>query len=727
MSRLLILAFVLVGNALVAPANGQASATRYRTTWLGNTFGGGPKWVQNFIEGLAVGPDGTVVCASTWDEAGREYGIYRNGDVVGMCVDTHGWGELGGSAVAMGPRYLFIAMVHGNEGGHLKGEAYPAKGLAWFCVSRRTHDGQHAPFVGGRGRFGDQLVLHELPETLPAQVRGLAAASDGRLYVSDTISASIRVFDQETLREVGRLPARRPRQLCIDPAGNLWSIHAPASSAPVVSLLQQDREETSWHITCHAPDGTVRRKLWLPTGVVPTGMGFDSGSRLYVTDNGPAQQVLVYADPLRSERLLGTLGVRGGIYAGPRPGTTGPDRFCGPTGVGCDAQGNVYVGCNTPAGGAVLRAFAPWKPGRKPRLLWELLGLEFVDAADVDRGDGTDGRHVYTTEGHYEVDWDRPSGQQWKWVGFSLDPFRYPDDLRLHEGHHHLCGALIRRFHGHRFLVVRGMFQHFLAIYRYDSEIAIPSVVFSRGHYRDGEWQPPGQPPQGAWMWRDDNGNGRMEPGEYHDVTEANEPEFWAWWMDERGGVWRGDQVGAEPIRYYPLLGLDRRGNPLYSRASSRTFPLPAPLNHLLRIEYDPSTDTMLLGGHTTDRPKRGEEWGQVGTEILRYDGWLRGERLLRWRIPLPYDPAEGVTVKAMCAEADAVFAVECRSARVHVFDRETGRKLGEMTPGPEIHGESGWVDFPDAVRAYRRSDGEYLVFVEEDWKGKIIVYRWRP
>ncbi len=379
----------------------------------------------------------------------------------------------------------------------------------------------------------------------------------------------------------------------------------------------------------------------------------------------------------------------------------------------------------------MLRAFAPWRPGRKPEMLWELLGLEFVDCGDVDRGDGSDGAHVYTTEGHYEVDWDAESGKHWRWVGFSLDPFRYPEDLRLHEGHHGLAGALIRRLHGRRFLVVRGMFQHFLAIYRYDGEIAIPSVVFSRGHYRDGEWTPPGQPEKGSWMWRDLNGNGRMEAGEYLDVTEQNDPEFWAWWMDEAGGVWRGEQTGEKPIRYYPLLGLDRHGNPIYSLEEARSFDLPAPMNHLLRIQYESASDTMYLSGHTSERPKTGSEWGQVGSEILRFDGWLRSSPKLRYRIALPYEPrndvGQDVVVKAMCVEADAVFAVELRSAKVHVFNANTGAKLGEMTPGPEVHGESGWVDFPDAVRAYRRKNGEYLVFVEEDWKGKLIVYRWRP
>lgn len=81
--------------------------------------------------------------------------------------------------------------------------------------------------------------------------------------------------------------------------------------------------------------------------------------------------------------------------------------------------------------------------------------------------------------------------------------------------------------------------------------------------------------------------------------------------------------------------------------------------------------------------------------------------------------------MKAFCTAGDAVFAVEFRTAKVHVFDAATGAVLGEMTPGPEVGRESGWIDFPDAMRAFRRKNGEYLVFVEEDAKAKVIVYRW--
>jgi hypothetical protein len=42
----------------------------------------------------------------------------------------------------------------------------------------------------------------------------------------------------------------------------------------------------------------------------------------------------------------------------------------------------------------------------------------------------------------------------------------------------------------------------------------------------------------------------------------------------------------------------------------------------------------------------------------------------------------------------------------------------------PEVAGESGWIDIPYALRAYGRSNGEYVVFVEEDAKAKVIMYR---
>ena len=124
---------------------------------------------------------------------------------------------------------------------------------------------------------------------------------------------------------------------------------------------------------------------------------------------------------------------------------------------------------------------------------------------------------------------------------------------------------------------------------------------------------------------------------------------------------------------------------------------------------------------------------GTVVTPVSATEGPL----FLKWRAQLPYQPAVKIktpgaavaeaTVKSFCTAGDFAFGVESRTATVHVFALADGKKIGEMTPGPEVGRESGWVDFPDALRATKRPGGEYLVFVEEDAKAKVLVYRWTP
>jgi hypothetical protein len=43
------------------PPNRAAETTLdYSTTWVGNTFGGGPRWVQNLVRAVALDEDGSV-------------------------------------------------------------------------------------------------------------------------------------------------------------------------------------------------------------------------------------------------------------------------------------------------------------------------------------------------------------------------------------------------------------------------------------------------------------------------------------------------------------------------------------------------------------------------------------------------------------------------------------------------------------------------------------------
>ena len=64
---------------------------------------------------------------------------------------------------------------------------------------------------------------------------------------------------------------------------------------------------------------------------------------------------------------------------------------------------------------------------------------------------------------------------------------------------------------------------------------------------------------------------------------------------------------------------------------------------------------------------------------------------------------------------------------RVFVNRMSDGAPVGVFDPGPTVGGvdKTGWVDILTGITAMRRADGEYLVFIEEDYRAKAIVYRW--
>ena len=70
---------ILVAAAFTVAAHSRASAEalQYTTTWLGNSFGGGEKWVQNFVDGVFVAPDGTVCVASGWVDFPDALRVFR--------------------------------------------------------------------------------------------------------------------------------------------------------------------------------------------------------------------------------------------------------------------------------------------------------------------------------------------------------------------------------------------------------------------------------------------------------------------------------------------------------------------------------------------------------------------------------------------------------------------------------------------------------------------------
>ena len=65
-------------------------------------------------------------------------------------------------------------------------------------------------------------------------------------------------------------------------------------------------------------------------------------------------------------------------------------------------------------------------------------------------------------------------------------------------------------------------------------------------------------------------------------------------------------------------------------------------------------------------------------------------------------------------------------TGRVEVFRSGDAAPVGHFEPSANI-GEIGPQDIRECLRAHRRNDGEYLIFLEDDYKAKVLLYRWRP
>ena len=201
----------------------------------------------------------------------------------------------------------------------------------------------------------------------------------------------------------------------------------------------------------------------------------------------------------------------------------------------------------------------------------------------------------------------------------------------------------------------------------------------------------------------------------------------WAWEVDAKGDVWHGDP-GDHTIKRYRFLKWDS-GKPVLSTEKPDSWPEPPGYDKIQRIHYDVGSDTLYLGAFPTG--VKDPAWGQVGAVLDRYDGWTAGKRERRWRAELPRDD-EKLFPKAMDITGDYAFMVQVKPTRgiyalLNVFSLTDGKVVGQIWPGDAVGGFSGWVDITHAIHAHKRQDGEYLILVEEDFRGKNILYRWRP
>jgi hypothetical protein len=144
----------------------------------------------------------------------------------------------------------------------------------------------------------------------------------------------------------------------------------------------------------------------------------------------------------------------------------------------------------------------------------------------------------------------------------------------------------------------------------------------------------------------------------------------------------------------------------------------------------------MLLGGNRGEN--RNQHWKPMGPVLACYDHWSTDKRRLRWRVVLPYAKGsqghESAEPISFDVAGDYVFVAYTRGlkadgvkyAYVKVFTLAEGVLVGNLIAEKEL-GEIGLLDIVESVRAVRRANREYVIFLEDDAKAKIVMFRWRP
>ncbi len=662
----------------------------YVTSWIGNTYGGADRqWVQGHIHDMVVTPTGRVFATTWWDEDSKECGVYEDGKLIGnLATGSHDAGR----AIAANSFGVYVA-----KGGF--GKSVP---------NLRRFDPKTFALADTR-----RVAIGQSKQ----EVRGLAA-SETAVFAAIPADNVVRVLDAKTMAEKSSFTVERPGKLVIADDGTLW-------------IIQLDnRNDKGIKVVHYRADGTK-----LPEEIVDVediqAIAVASEGRLLLGENGPDNQVLIY-DISTKPRRVGSFGQKGGITAG-KPGEVKPDKFDGISGLGVDANGKLYVACDgrlkgaagSDGNGTVLRAFTA---DGSPK--WELLALEFVDTVAVDPA--SDGADVYSDFHHYRLDLTKPAGQEWSWAGRHFDRFR-PNDWRIDTKHHYVLAMC--RIEGQLFMYTTAQWPHWVNIYRFEGKQAIPCGRFIGLHEKGKPWEIfPGEVPEKlkagriGSIWIDADGDGQVQPQE----TQAT-PTTWHWgrFVDSKGGYWG---TTRRSVAHIPCAGVNDSGSPIYRAEDLRYLPMPAPLTELSRVAYVPEEDALYLLGFTKEHPRRGGDDREVGRDLVRVDNPL-GDAKVRWHIPLVSGEGGEITGKdkqqpqpsGMTAIPGFVFVGGVHPAEVHAFRADDGVGVQRFKPGPEVGGISGWLDIPNAITAFARSNGEVLIFVEEDARHKVLMYRWNP
>ena len=683
------------------PPDMRRPSHKYQMSWIGNSGSG--QWderrqmrlyTQMDVKEMTVLADGTVVAITWFDEGHQNIGVYKDGEFITRMGHAYGFAAL---AVAADEQFIYAGGTRRDSGTRVN-------------VIRRYDIKEPQRHMN--------VDVNRPPNNAYQPFLGMALRND-TLYVSERVTKSIRKFSTPRLDEIGSFPVEggTPRKLAVDAQDRVWVI--------VGGNANLDPGDNAT-IRGYQSDGTPLPDAVISDIGLPTAIAIDPQGRLLIADSTPGVNHIAIYDITAPPRRVGTFGR---CITADVPGQVLPDKFDHITGLGTDAQGNFYVAWNggPPSGngrvvsnaqGQVIRSLKP-----DGSLRWELLGRHFIDNADADPADE---HQVYARNERYEMDYSKPAGKQWTWKAYTLDRKRYPHDPRL--WHSHLYTSQMLRLEDKLFMILQDQYRDTNTMYRFDGEIAVPTVMFNAKF----PWDHPPNRPEGLrkFVWRD--GSGAQPPDGHFDADEYHEIEKFGWgyasWSNN-GDVWCVPSAGNR-IVHYPFLGLDENGVPKYSEETATNIPKPEEFVKISHIEYDSDKDVMFLAGFFKKEEEIDYGGGKGKTTfrwIVRYDNWSRNSTKPVARSKMELTEA---VQSSFTFSGDWIFAGEREGQPIRVFDSRNGRMVQHWKPGPEVGGPDwygGGLDVARAIRAFRRANGEILVFSEEVSYSKILMHRWMP
>jgi len=552
-------------------------------------------------------------------------------------------------------------------------------------------------------------------------------AKGERLFAINCGGVPVGDFKGESQEMVSRaFPFERPGPMTIDKRGDLWIIQC-GNDFPIGSGTTAKYPAA---VKCYKTTGTFTGRQ-ITDAINPRALGYDAAKdELLVAENGPDLNVRFYGNLDRSPTLVRTFGEKGGIYSGKRPGLVndpaagGYARFAGISGLGMDAQGNLYVGGGFQ--GSDLRMFTP-----EGKFGWMVHSLMFCNTYDVDPA--SDGSELYGTYNHLKLDLSRTEpGSEQRYVAYNWDLRKYGEPIRQGSSQ-----TIVRRLGPDKRLIMFTSGQGDMGdihIFRFEGEIAVPCGSIHNQV-------------NGNAVWIDANGNGKAEPEESTKMPSSIQG-ITGVCVDTKGDIWTAvPTTGGAFMRHFFFKGFNTHGVPVYSGVQGKGYediPFPeggAKINcwgMACRLDYDVERDIMVAFFPAVPRTGEGDK-SPAQYFMARYDDWSKGNRVPKWKVKaftpqtdpdyfmyevnlFPYCGYMGMQVTG-----DYVFFAYL-FGEVHVFDLDTGKLLEILALGPEVNGQSAWEDAAMGLRAFKRKNGEYLIFTENSgWGGKNNFFRWRP